>query len=304
MAYCSTETRNLTWYVQSDGSGFKMEIPFDTVIDVEYANTTPGSGLASFELSRPPYFFLEDKVQDATATSKHWKRCTDWTEGLQATHILRHDVIALAAPFSRIVQKIRNELDSRIQTPVQVEQLDASSPAMQIPQPPLAGLPIADFFFEDSPDTNLDTSISHHSPTTSTSDFTFNAGPSGPHSAPAVMSYAVPMPKRQNIFDFHDYPQMKSTFGEFGLNIPNPQGLASRSFSASALQSAFMPNEMHLPLGGMVAEDMSTYPTFGALPQPSLLTTPYLPPHHMIEEMDYEHIPSSTSPPYAEHQHA
>src|SRR5271154_3003861 len=60
VAYVCQAKRCITWFIHSDGYGFKMEIPFDTILDTEFANAAPGSGLASFTLSQPPIFYLEN----------------------------------------------------------------------------------------------------------------------------------------------------------------------------------------------------------------------------------------------------
>ncbi|KAI0259854.1 homeobox domain-containing protein, partial [Gloeopeniophorella convolvens] len=102
------ESRNcLIWFIHSSGYGFKMEIPFDIIVETEFVNAAPGSGLASFFLSQPPLFYLEDVAPSPPTTTtaggpplRAWKRCADWTEGMQATKILRHDLVGSAVQLA------------------------------------------------------------------------------------------------------------------------------------------------------------------------------------------------------------
>ncbi|KAJ6577244.1 hypothetical protein B0H19DRAFT_930868, partial [Mycena capillaripes] len=105
VAYTCEAKRCLTWFIYNGGFGFKMEIPFDTIVDTEFTNASPSStGLASFVLSRPPVFYLESTCEDGSP--RHWKRCTDWTEGHQASHVLRHDLIGSAVPLVHLLQSL------------------------------------------------------------------------------------------------------------------------------------------------------------------------------------------------------
>src|SRR5262245_1411631 len=49
VAYVCDAKRCITWFIQSYGYGFKMEIPFDTIVNTEFQNAKPGSGLVIFE---------------------------------------------------------------------------------------------------------------------------------------------------------------------------------------------------------------------------------------------------------------
>ncbi|KAH9028529.1 hypothetical protein EDB84DRAFT_275196 [Lactarius hengduanensis] len=103
------ESRNcLTWFIHSSGYGFKMEIPFDTIAETEYVNAAPGSGLASFFLTQSPLFYLEDIATPPTGglPVRTWKRCADWTEGMQATKVLRHDLLGSAVQLTYVPWKI------------------------------------------------------------------------------------------------------------------------------------------------------------------------------------------------------
>ncbi|KAJ7178636.1 hypothetical protein C8R43DRAFT_871491 [Mycena crocata] len=136
VAYTCENKRCLTWFIHNSGFGFKMEIPFDTIIDTEFTNASPGStGLASFVLSRPPVFYLENVAQDGA--SRHWKRCTDWTEGHQASHVLRHDLIGSAVPLIHLLQSLQTKSEASSPYSPYYRSEPPPSP-MEIPPPPLS----------------------------------------------------------------------------------------------------------------------------------------------------------------------
>ncbi|KAH9018484.1 hypothetical protein EDB85DRAFT_614502 [Lactarius pseudohatsudake] len=111
------ESRNcLTWFIHSSGYGFKMEIPFDTIAETEYVNAAPGSGLASFFLTQSPLFYLEDIATPPTGGPpvRTWKRCADWTEGMQATKVLRHDLLGSAVQLTYVLGKLQSAPSSDI----------------------------------------------------------------------------------------------------------------------------------------------------------------------------------------------
>ncbi|KAJ7127178.1 hypothetical protein C8R44DRAFT_116394 [Mycena epipterygia] len=135
VAYTCEAKRCLTWFIYNSGFGFKMEIPFDTIIDTEFTNASPGStGLASFVLSRPPVFYLENNSEDGF--SRAWKRCTDWTEGQQASHVLRHDLIGSAVPLVHLLQSLQASND--VSSPYSPYYRSEPPSPMEIPPPPLS----------------------------------------------------------------------------------------------------------------------------------------------------------------------
>ncbi|EIN04980.1 homeobox-domain-containing protein [Punctularia strigosozonata HHB-11173 SS5] len=107
VAYLCEAKSCLTWFIRSAGFGFKMEIAFDSVLNAAFANTTPGRGVASFALSRPPAFFMETTaaIDSDTPAARTWKRCADWTEDRQATRALTHE---LAGPAMQLAHILRN----------------------------------------------------------------------------------------------------------------------------------------------------------------------------------------------------
>ncbi|KZP27308.1 homeobox-domain-containing protein [Athelia psychrophila] len=108
IAYVCEGKRCLTWFIHTGGYGFKMDIPFDIIVETHFTNAAPGSGLATFHLSRPPNFYLESACPprpDGTG-GRVWKRCADWTEGMQATRILRHDLIGSAVQLAHLLRNL------------------------------------------------------------------------------------------------------------------------------------------------------------------------------------------------------
>jgi regulatory protein PHO2 len=119
-----------------------MEIPFCTIIDTEFVNAAPGSGLASFFLSRPPLFYLEDLVTPPTdgPPVRSWKRCADWTEGMQATKILRHDLLGSAVQLAHVLRNLQAQAapssDVRLRGPLYMRSEPPSVEPSSIPLPP------------------------------------------------------------------------------------------------------------------------------------------------------------------------
>ena len=119
------ESRNcLTWFIHSSGYGFKMEIPFETIAETEFVNAAPGSGLASFFLTQSPLFYLEDIATSPTGGPpvRTWKRCADWTEGMQATKVLRHDILGSTVQLTYVLGKFQAapSSDIRLRCPTYV----------------------------------------------------------------------------------------------------------------------------------------------------------------------------------------
>lgn len=109
VAYICHRRQRLAWFIYSSGCGFKMEVPFETVIDTKFVNSTPGMGQASFILSQPPHFFMEVASQEVAADGlpiRIWKPSTDWTEKMQATKVFRHDLIGAAIQLAHVLRTI------------------------------------------------------------------------------------------------------------------------------------------------------------------------------------------------------
>lgn len=139
----SNAKRCLTWFIYSNGYGFKMEIPFDIITNTNFSSGSPGQGHASFFLSRPPLFYLE--APSSGPGVKTWKKCADWTEGQQASKILRHDLVGAAIPLANALRSLPGSehltalSSSNPMTPVPYHPTD-TMPSMHIPQTPMTGL--------------------------------------------------------------------------------------------------------------------------------------------------------------------
>lgn len=110
VAYICEAKQCITWFIQSSGHGFKMEIPFDIVVHTSFSNLAPGMGLATLRLSRPPVFYLERVVPSSLKgpATKYWERCADWTEGMQATKILIHELTGSAVQLAHILRYLNS----------------------------------------------------------------------------------------------------------------------------------------------------------------------------------------------------
>ncbi|KAF9474680.1 homeobox-domain-containing protein, partial [Pholiota conissans] len=108
VAYVCNAKQCLNWYIRSNGYGFKMEIPFSTIVDTEYKIIGDHSGIASFVLSHPPIFYLENMPSPLADKSagRSWKRCSDWTEGHQASQVLRHTVVGSNIHLENVLRSL------------------------------------------------------------------------------------------------------------------------------------------------------------------------------------------------------
>lgn len=155
VAYVCEANRCLTWFIHSAGYGFKMEIPYEIITHTDFRSVGPGEGLASFHLSQPPNFYLENVSSSPSAETgmqiiKSWKKCSDWTEGTQASLVLRHDLVGSAVQLAHVLndlQELRNRSTIPLISPLGygpsetiATPMSASSSTMHIPEPPLAGL--------------------------------------------------------------------------------------------------------------------------------------------------------------------
>ena len=131
-----------------------MEIPFEIILETEFDNAAPGSGLASFILSQPPVFYMEhlsSTPSDGTVV-RDWKQCGDWTEGLQATKVLRHDLIGSAVQLAHLLRTLQaGGSDVTLHPPSYGSSTE--SPPVDLPQPTLRTASAAGYYYRhESPD--------------------------------------------------------------------------------------------------------------------------------------------------------
>ncbi len=110
----------MTWYLQSESIGYKLEIAWDYVTKVTFdgpfeptiaelsEGVTGWTGHLQVEVSRCPAFFMEVFRLDHDAPASHpegpkrptsWRQCADFTEGQQATSIFTH---VIAGPYHEL----------------------------------------------------------------------------------------------------------------------------------------------------------------------------------------------------------
>lgn len=273
VAYVSDPKRCLTWFVQSDGHGFKMEIPFETIVETQFTNAAPGSGLATFFLSQPPLFYLEQlasPLPDGTPI-RYWKRCTDWTEGFQATTVLRHELIGPSPELAHIAAALPTAVASGIalHSPTY-----SATTTMEIPAPPMAALG-ADFQHPGS--SKLEASRKRFSEPGNLDQShpwsTISSLP--PHSAPITLSFGRGM--TPTFDDFQHQMVSSPHLGEYA--VPISQRLTSRvphhrTFSDPQYETLQRPYSTNF-----------TY----QLAAPPLLTTPYHPPPYLTNMVGSPH---------------
>lgn len=112
-----------------------MVIPFDIIINTKFSNIGPGTGVASFTLSQPPQFYMESFVPSQTGEPpmRIWKRCADWTEGTQATQVLRHDLAGPAIQLAQFIQTLNQGGGVGILLRSPADHLELTSTAEAVP---------------------------------------------------------------------------------------------------------------------------------------------------------------------------
>ena len=85
--FCDFVEKKLVWFISDNSINFKMEFPIAVItgIDLSIAENAP-SALLTVDLSQPPSFFMEVRVNNTTA----WQMCRDFTESKQASTVMRH----------------------------------------------------------------------------------------------------------------------------------------------------------------------------------------------------------------------
>lgn len=145
IAYVCEAKQSIAWFILSGGNGFKMEIPFDRIVGTEFTQDGPGVAHVVFTLSEPPLFYLERPMAprlDGQANLS-WRQCSDWTEGAQATHVLRHTLSGSAPQLSHLMKRLKEFRSERnivldLHSPGYKD--EANSSPFEIPAPPMAGL--------------------------------------------------------------------------------------------------------------------------------------------------------------------
>ncbi|KAF7975733.1 hypothetical protein HWV62_8711 [Athelia sp. TMB] len=303
IAYVSDSKRCLTWFIHSGGFGFKMDIPFDIIVDTHFTNASPGQGLATFHLAKPPTFYLENACEPKPDGSEGrvWKRCADWTEGMQATRILRHDLIGSAPQLAHLLRNLTISAgsDLRLVTPTQPTSNQGPSPSPVTPVDLTYPSPISPPAYHHRPDpaaADMRADYSHHRhswsgppvrpPQRSRDDsdlLTINIQaaahvPRGPASA----SYPPTYHQRAHA---GTYPHPSPMFSDYPQAQHSPYAAHTAHIAGHHAQHYYEEERMVSPY------DVEAYPrghsgstdTLSSSPPALLLTTPFHPRPEMLQ---------------------
>lgn len=91
--YCPT-TRIMTWQIIDNSARFKMTFPLSSISRIEYYEVDPMYSQVDFDLLETPQFFMETVSDDQ---QREWKKCSDFTEGKQATLVTRHTIHGISS---------------------------------------------------------------------------------------------------------------------------------------------------------------------------------------------------------------
>lgn len=83
--FYSPDKCTMTYYINSEQAGYKIEYPFAYIKSIFLDNTEGENGGITIELLNHPFFFM-----DSAAGSGGFFACGDFTEDQQATHVLTH----------------------------------------------------------------------------------------------------------------------------------------------------------------------------------------------------------------------
>ncbi|KAG6370465.1 hypothetical protein JVT61DRAFT_12088 [Boletus reticuloceps] len=313
VAYLSDTKRCLTWFIQSSGHGFKMEIPFDIIVNTEFTNAAPGSGLASFYLSQPPTFYLESPPSNpspGTGQSPHWRNCADWTEDQQATKVLRHNLVGSAVQLAHVLRHLSVHMsgsDIRLHS-LGYHSQEPSPPALEIQPPPLASFADTGHHYHH-PQDNVDLHQPDHLNLTHKRSFSSPApsqqlsphDKSLHHSVERSPSGVIPDPDPPMYSQYPQHPTIEvnplisysnhsepalqhhishslHSAGRGNSRSFSPHGSHQRPYSAGSVHSVPYENGSRvLSFHDNLQPLGSDVPTSFGTPSPPLLTTPFYP---------------------------
>ncbi|EKM57881.1 uncharacterized protein PHACADRAFT_182311 [Phanerochaete carnosa HHB-10118-sp] len=129
LAYICDAQNRLTWFVhhrdEAVEHAVRMDIALDSVVDATLAPTSPSASPISsvsssaetsssnddqasrltLLLAYSPLFFMTVTPPDGGVPV--WAPCGDWTEGLQASVVLRHELLGACAPLTYLWTRLR-----------------------------------------------------------------------------------------------------------------------------------------------------------------------------------------------------
>ncbi|KAI8059709.1 homeobox domain-containing protein [Thamnidium elegans] len=107
MCYYKLNERSFSWHIRDSNYHFKMMISFDSIASIELNVLEDNiSAQIDIDLIEPPIFFMENRTTS-------WVQCSDFTEGMQASVVLRHTVRGLAADLRQELLAIAG-MDERL----------------------------------------------------------------------------------------------------------------------------------------------------------------------------------------------
>lgn len=106
MCYYKLNERAFSWHIRDSNYHFKMMISFDSIASIELNVLEDHiSAQIDMDLIEAPIFFMEN--------NSNWVQCSDFTEGMQASVVLRHTVRGLAADLRQELLAIAG-MDERL----------------------------------------------------------------------------------------------------------------------------------------------------------------------------------------------
>ncbi|KAI7900024.1 homeobox domain-containing protein [Cokeromyces recurvatus] len=91
MCYYKLNERSFSWHIRDSNYHFKMMMSFDSITSIELNVLEDHiSAQIDIDLIEPPIFFMEKE-------NANWIQCSDFTEGIQASVVLRHTIRGLAS---------------------------------------------------------------------------------------------------------------------------------------------------------------------------------------------------------------
>lgn len=130
MCYYKLSERAFSWHIRDSSYHFKMMISFDIISSIELNVLEDNiSAQIDINLIEPPIFFMEN-------TSGTWVQCSDFTEGMQASCVLRHIMRGLASDLRQELLGIAS-MDERLCQITQFSVEPFITPATAIPENPI-----------------------------------------------------------------------------------------------------------------------------------------------------------------------
>ncbi|PFH46810.1 hypothetical protein AMATHDRAFT_69006 [Amanita thiersii Skay4041] len=129
VAYICEPKQILVWFVWLDGCSFKMIVPFESILHTSFELGSMENGVLSFILSSPPQFYSR-KVEQNNQSSSNWRACFDWTEGRQASNVLKHDLQGTSFQLAHLYHYIQagNIWFDQVQLMSQTDECGMNSP--------------------------------------------------------------------------------------------------------------------------------------------------------------------------------